>query len=254
MTSINLNGILTYNLNTAIFKRHANGVISFAKGAVDSGKECRKNHINTLEGKLKSIKKWIEKNEKKLKDASKFYSKKNWINSKTGCRFLISCSIEYKNTNWQNLRFKLHHKKRLINKLTKQIEHLKNKPIRVKVPRNQCFVVGSKSENFGNQVCQWDGEYISFRVPYCLESRFGTHLKTKIGGFKRNINRLPFDGSRTWHFYRKNEKWVAAVQFTPLEVPKISRHSSYGCIGIDLNPGSIGWGYSDYQGNLKAHV
>ncbi|MEO1378141.1 MAG: hypothetical protein AAFW70_28485, partial [Cyanobacteria bacterium J06635_10] len=42
-----------------INKRHANGVISFAKGAVDSAKECRNNHIEVLEGKLKSIKKWI---------------------------------------------------------------------------------------------------------------------------------------------------------------------------------------------------
>ncbi|MEO1376824.1 MAG: hypothetical protein AAFW70_21515 [Cyanobacteria bacterium J06635_10] len=227
--------------NYAINKRHANGIISFAKAAVDSAKECRNNHIKTLEGKLKSIKKWIDKNEKKLNDARKFYSKKNWIKSKTGCKFPIYCSFQHKNTNWQHLRFKLHHKKRLVKKLTKQVEHLKVKSIQVKIPQGQCFVVGSKSESFGNQVCQWDGEYISFRVPYCLESRFATHVKTRIGNFNRNINRLPADGSRTWHFYRKNQKWNAAIQFTPIEVAQVSRDSSYGCIGIDLNPGSIGW-------------
>jgi hypothetical protein len=26
----------------------------------------------------------------------------------------------------------------------------------------------------------------------------------------------------------------------------------YGCIGIDMNPGSIGWAYVDTEGNLKA--
>ena len=239
--------------NYAINKRHANGIISFAKATVNSAQECRNNYIKTLEGKLKSIKKWIEKNENKLKDARIFYSKKNWIKSKTVCKFPIYCSIQSKGTNWQHLRFKLHHKKRLVNKLNKQIEHLKSKPIQVKVPRNHCFIVGSKSESFGNQVCQWDGEYITFRVPYCLESRFGTHVKTRIGNFNRNINRLPVGGSRTWYFYRKNQKWNAAVQFTPGEIAQVSRHSGYGCIGIDLNPGSIGWAYSDYQGNLKAH-
>ena len=70
---------------------------------------------------------------------------------------------------------------------------------------------------------------------------FGTHVKTRIGKFDRNINRLPVDGSRTWHFYRKNQKWNAAVQFTPREDTQVSRHSDYGCIGIDLNPVSIGW-------------
>jgi hypothetical protein len=33
---------------------------------------------------------------------------------------------------------------------------------------------------------------------------------------------------------------------------RVSRHSRYGCIGIDMNPGSIGWAYVDGDGNLKA--
>lgn len=46
--------------------------------------------------------------------------------------------------------------------------------------------------------------------------------------------------------------WVAAIQFAPLAVTKVSRPLQYGAIGIDLNPTSIGWAYVDYQGNLKA--
>ena len=45
----------TYGIN----KRHANGVISFAMGAVESAKECRANHIKTLAGQLKSTPAWI---------------------------------------------------------------------------------------------------------------------------------------------------------------------------------------------------
>ncbi|NMF67390.1 hypothetical protein DP115_33555, partial [Brasilonema octagenarum UFV-OR1] len=79
------------------------------------------------------------------------------------------------------------------------------------------------------------------------------YVQTKLGNFDRNINRLSQDGSKTWHFYRKNGKWNAAVQFTPAPVKRVSRHSAYGCIGIDMNPGSIGWAYVDGDGNLQAH-
>jgi hypothetical protein len=44
----------TFGIN----KRHANGVIAYAKGKVDSAKECRANHIKTLESKAKSIEAW----------------------------------------------------------------------------------------------------------------------------------------------------------------------------------------------------
>jgi IS605 OrfB family transposase len=236
-----------------ISKRHASGVISFAKGAVDSALECRANHIKILTGKLKSIEAWIKKSETKLKNAQKFYKKKNWKHSKTGCVFPLSYSLEYRNTNWQYLRFKLHNKKRRVHQLRKQIEHLKNAPIRVKVPRNQVFLVGSKDERHGNQVCQWDGNVLRFRVPGCLESQFGEYVESRIGNFDRKNSRLPITGAKTWHFYRKSGKWCIAVQFTPIPVERVSRHSSYGCIGIDMNPGSIGWAYLDKDGNLKAH-
>lgn len=42
-----------------INKRHANGIISNAKGKIDSAKECRARHIKQLEGKLKIAKQWI---------------------------------------------------------------------------------------------------------------------------------------------------------------------------------------------------
>ncbi len=236
-----------------ISKRHAGGVIAHAQGAVDASKEHRKRHIKTKIGKLKSINSWITNSEKKLADSVKFYSKKNWQNSKTGCKFSLSCSIQHHDTNWQNLRFQIHNKKRRAYQLTKQIEHLKTAPIQTVIPRNQAFVVGSKDESFGNQVCQWDGNILKFRVPACLESKFGKYVQTKLGNFDRNINRLPGDGSKTWHFYRKDGKWNAAVQFTPAPPSRVSRHSAYGCIGIDMNPGSIGWAYVDHDGNLKAH-
>ncbi len=83
-----------------INKRHANGIISHAKGKLDSAKECRSNQIKLLEGKLKSAKSWLYKQLKKIKLAQKFYSKNNWINSKTGCNFPLSCDLKTRKTNW----------------------------------------------------------------------------------------------------------------------------------------------------------
>ncbi len=239
----------TYQIN----KRHAAGVIASAYGAVNSAKECRILHIKNLEGKAKSCEQWLRKAEKKLKDARKFYRQKNWVNSKTGCRFPLSSSLKYRQTNWQHLRFQIHNKKRKLFQYQQKIARLKCIPIRASVPKNQVFVVGSKGESFGNSVCQWDGNNLKFRVPACLESKFGKYVESKIGDFPRNINRLPAIGAKTWHFYYKAGKWCAAIQFTPKPVKQISRSVNYGCIGIDLNPGSIGWAYLDPEGNLKAH-
>lgn len=91
----------TYGIN----KRHANGVISAAKGRVDGAKEHRILHIKTLEGKIKSISSWLKKAELRLVLARKFYANKKWQNSKAGCNFPITCSLHYKSTNWQKLRF-----------------------------------------------------------------------------------------------------------------------------------------------------
>jgi len=238
--------------NYGISKRHANGIIAASNGELNSARECRKLHIKTFEGKAKSCESWLLKAEKKLKTARKFYAVKNWRNSKKGCGFPLSCSLKYRQTNWQNLRFQIHNKKRKLARYSQKLALLKVTPIRVRVPKNQVFVVGSKDESFGNQICQWDGNNLRFRVPTCLESKFGKYVESKIGDFSRNINRLPAIGAKTWHFYYKAGKWCAAVQFTPSEVKRVSRSVDYGCIGIDMNPGSIGWAYIDTEGNLKA--
>ena len=59
-------------------------------------------------------------------------------------------------------------------------------------------------------------------------------------------------GAKTWHFYYKHQKWNAAVQFREAPVQQVSRSIHLGCIGIDLNPTSIGWVRVDQDGNLKA--
>jgi IS605 OrfB family transposase len=240
-----------YNIN----KRHANGVIAYAKGKVDGAKEHRTLHLKTLEGKVKSLSTWIKKAERRLVLARKFYKKKNWKAAKTGCNFPMSCSLKFRDTNFSNLEFQIHGKKRKLYKFQQQIQHLKAAAITVSVPHDQVFIVGSKGEAWGNQAAQYDGTNLKVRVPACLEDRFGKYVSTAIGNYDRKINRLPkCDNStaKTWHIFRKDGAWKVAVQFTPVAVKPAVRHSSYGCIGIDMNPGSIGWAYVDCDGNLKA--
>ncbi|NJS12149.1 MAG: hypothetical protein HC789_18125 [Microcoleus sp. CSU_2_2] len=235
-----------------ISKRHAGGIIAHSEGKVSSAKKCRIDQIEQLESKLKSARQWVSKAEKKVKLARKFYAKKNWQNSKIGCIFPLAISLESKKTNWHQLKFTIHYKQRYIHKLAQQIKCLKTARLRVKVSRSEVFIVGSKDESYGNQVCQWDGNIIKFRVPYSLESKYGKYVESKIGNFDRNINRLSELGAKTWHFYRKDYRWVVALLFTPAPVERVSRPIQYGCIGIDMNPGSIGWAYVDTEGNLQA--
>jgi len=249
--------------------RQANSIISDAKGQVKSAIECRKNHIDTLKGKLKSAKFWLKGKEDFLKKGRKYVDcileeQANWKREKPKKRkkkvpargLPLSMSIARKTSSWQDLKFQIHNKKRYIKALEKKIEHLSDynkKPVQVKVPHFQVLAVGSSDETLGNQICQWNGDVVTYRVPYSLEKIFGTHVSTRIGNFDRNVNRLPEKGSRTWHFFHKNGKWNVAVQFTPEKVESVSRHSDWGCIAIDLNPSSVGWAYVDKDGNLKDH-
>ncbi|WP_293132871.1 IS200/IS605 family accessory protein TnpB-related protein [Microcoleus sp. bin38.metabat.b11b12b14.051] len=238
----------TYSIN----KRHANGIISYSKGKVDSAKQHRSLHIKTLTGKTKSIEVWLPKAEKKLKTANKFYSKKNWPGSTVGCNFPLSCSLKHKGTNWQNLRFQIHNKKRKLFLIQNKLAILKVAPIKVFVPHNQIFLVGSKDETLGNGIAQWNGSTLKIRTPACLEESFGKNVSAEIGNFDRNINRLPTCGAKTWHLFKKDHKWKVAVSFTPSPVESQSFDRAYGCIGIDMNPGSIGWACIDIDGNLKS--
>ena len=237
----------TFGIN----KRHANGIISSTFGRIKASIEHKKLHLQQLTRKIKSTKKWICTAEKKLKSCDKFYSKNNWIESKSSCLLPLSCNLKYKSTNKNNLLFQVHHKKRKLYNLERRVEKLKIAQIRTVIPKWDIFVVGSKGESFGNQICQWDGTNLKFRVPYYLEHKYGKTLTTRLGNYDRNINRIPADGARTFHFYIKDGKWKVALQFTPVNIEKYSSYISYGCIGIDMNPGSIDWAYVDWDGNLK---
>lgn len=246
-----------------INKRHANAVITQADGMIQSTRECRKLHIKQLEGKLKSAREWLKNAEKRLRNAHRFYSKQNWRLSKTGCQFPLSCYLDSRRTNWQSLRFNLHHKKRYILSLERKIAALKVAPLRVAVPCNAgAYFVGSKDETLGNQVCQFDGTTLKIRVPACLQAKYGGYLECSIPPFpygkdpiQKAIaqNREGEGLAITYRFYAKDLRWFMAVSVELPPAQQVSRPRQYGCIGIDINPGSIGYAITDPDGNLLTH-
>lgn len=246
-----------------INKRHANAAITEADGLLDAAQESRKLHIQQLEGKLKSAKDWLRKATRKLKNARKFYARKNWQSSKTGLTFPLSCFLDSKGTNWRSLRFRIHHKKRYIVHLERQLATLKAAPIRVSVsPNSGVYFVGSKDERLGNQVCQLDGQVLKIRVPACLEQKYGRYIECSAPPLPYGQDKLEQalaqnregDGlALTYRFYAKDFRWFMAVSFDLPPVQRVTRPIPYGCMGLDINPGSIGFAVTNLDGNLVTH-
>lgn len=116
--------------------------------------------------------------------------------------------------------------------------------------------VGSKSETSGCLICQLDElGHIKIRVPPCLEVPFGEYVEADGVQFpygQETINyALNKPQALTYRFVRKNEQWYIFCTTDRTEVPYQS-HRRNGMIGVDLNPGVVGWACCDVEGNLKA--
>ena len=158
-----------------------------------------------------------------------------------------------------NRRFAIHHKKRKLYLLEKKLEHLKNQPIRVTIgaKNTQYYTVGSTGETLGNQIAQYDGNKMVFRVPYALENKYGksVHAPLKFEyekGQKWIEDAIANNRALTYRIYAKDLRWFIACSTDIKGAETVSSLRQYGCLGIDLNPGVIGWAYCDHDGNLTA--
>lgn len=257
----------TFKIN----KRQANAVIADADGKIDSAKECRANHVKQLEGKLKSARTWLSKAEKSLKDARKHYAG-NWQNKKQSTNLKLFCYLDTRQTSWQSKRFAIHHKKRYITHLERQITALKTAPIRVTISKQaECFFLGSKGETCGNQVFQFNGSTVKVRVPECLESKYGETFEWAVNPFPYGQDKLEqtlstpgfstnkktgqqtpirYGLALTHRCYAKDLRWFWSVTVDLPPKERVTRPRQYGCIGIDINPKSIGYAVVDCDGNL----
>lgn len=258
--------------NHGLNKRQVNSIKSEIKGAISSARECRERHIKILKGQIESSKKYIKSQEKRVKDYRKAKRAKKF---KQSC-IKDACNLSARRRNTTQLQdalFGIHQKKRRLAVLEAKLEHIKRQPIRVNlgVSGTDFFMVGSKGETAGNQICQLDTlGNMKVRVAAVLEDRFGSHitatglnfpqgkqhidaaLKSEYVDAKGKVHKI-CDQALTFRFYCRNFIWYIAVTVDVPEVPTQS-HSRWvaGCIGVDLNPGVIGWTKVDKNGNLEA--
>lgn len=224
-----------------INKRQANAIRSEVRGAISSAKECRANHIKVLKEKIKSLKQWLKTNQKKLN------------------KLPNACDIRTKRNVRANKRLAIHQKKRKLNLIERKLEHLRNRLIRVTIgaKNTQYYTVGSTGETLGNQIAQYDGNNLIFRVPYALENKYGKYVHTPLKfeyekGQKWIENAIANNVALSYRIYAKELRWFIACSMDIPEAKRVSSSRFYGCLGIDLNPGVIGWAFSDPDGNLKA--
>ncbi|NET62701.1 MAG: hypothetical protein F6K47_43420, partial [Symploca sp. SIO2E6] len=119
------------------------------------------------------------------------------------------------------------------------------------------YFVGSKDETAGCQICQLDREgNLKIRVPKALEPKFGQYVSAQ--GIEFNYGQeevlaaLQRDQALSYRFARKNHQWYIFVTTQRRSMP-FQTDRANGMIGIDLNPGVVGWALADAEGNLKHH-
>jgi IS605 OrfB family transposase len=228
-----------YGLN----KRQVNAIRSEVKGAIASAKANRQRHIKTLEQQIKSIKDWLKTAEKSLDELPN------------------ACSIRFRQHLRTQKRFVIHQKKRRLYLLENKLQHLKDATLQVRLGNKgtQYTTVGSAKESLGNQITQYDGTTIKFRVPYALESKYGKTIAAPLKfeyeqGQQWIEEAIMANRALSYRVYCKDFRWFIACS---TDVPEPDRLKSlprqYGCLGLDINPTVIGWTYVDVDGNLKHH-
>ncbi len=255
-----------YQIRFGINARQFNSVHSSIKGKIESLHECYKRQITQLKERIKGLEKSVKKLTKQLKSTPS------------------ACALRGKSPRGI-VRWKLHQKKRFLAFLQNKLNRLKSqKPSLIfggkklwkdqfnleangyesheqwlsdwqDARSGQFMLVGSKDETNGCQNCQItpDGR-LKIRVAPGLEHLFGKYIIAQGVQFaygQENINYALDKGlALTYRFVRKHGQWYIFCTTSRPDVPIQSRYSN-GLLGVDLNPGVIGWAVCDSEGNLK---
>lgn len=264
----------------AVNKRYANGVIAFVAGELESAKKCHERHIDTLEAKIKSVKDSIEHIEKRLKNHREYvkavekrnlaikYPQKTksgkpkkvaYLKKKT--EFDNACPINGKphgKTYLQLAKQQLHQKRRQLKMYQDRKAAILKQGVKVNLGKlGQISFVGSKGETGSNQICQFQPDVIptlKIRVPYFLEESFGENVELPLYKFNQHgadkiYTAWGLNRALTYVFSKnKKGKWVVAIA-TLVDFAITSNATTLGCIGLDINPGSVGWCATSGHGN-----
>lgn len=264
-------------------KRHANSVINFVAGELYSADKCHKAHIEILDSKIKLVKQEIEKLNKRLKahrEYAKAVEKRNLAikypqKTKTGKpkkvpdlkkkpEFDDACPINGKphgKTYLQLAKQQLHQKKRQLKMYLDRKSKVIKRGVKVNLGQlGKVPFVGSTGESNSNQICQLTPDVIptlKIRVPYFLSETFGEYVslplyKINQHGYDKIVTAWALNNALTYVFSKNGKgKWVVAITCL-VDFSITSNDKSFGCIGLDINPGSIGWCATNRHGNPVA--
>lgn len=249
--------------------RQVGSIYIALKGKIASRQECHKRQIEELSHRIADLEKAIKKLQKQLKTTYPACSVK--FGSKTP-RQLLKWKIHQKKRKLESLKSRLGRVRAIDPKLIFGSRKLWNAQFNLEANgystheewlldwraarESQLVFVGSKSESSGCLICKLDESgHIKIRVPPALEATFGEYVEADNVHFsygQETINyALAKPKALTYRFVRKNEQWYIFCTTDRLEIPYQS-HRRNGMIGVDLNPGVVGWAYCDAEGNLKA--
>ena len=269
-----------FNVN----KRHANSIINFVSGALASAQECHKAHIETLSAKIKVTKKSVEDLNKRLKAHREYVQavEKRNLAIKTPEKtksvkpkkvplftkkpeFDDACPMNgkqyYGMTYLQMAKQKLHQKKRQLQMYVDRQARVIKGGVHVNLGNlGSIPFIGSTGENNSNQICQLTPDVIpslKIRVPYFWEESFGEYVvlplyKIHQNGYDNIRSAWALNAALTYVFNQnKKGKWVVSITCNVDFFIRIKNHLT-GCIGLDINPGTIGWCSTDQFGNPSA--
>ncbi len=267
----------------SVNKRHANSVINFIGGELESAEKCYKQHIETLDAKIKSVKSTIESLEKRLDDHRKYVQAVEKRNlgikypqkTKSGKLKLVTeikakpafdnaCPVNGKphgKTYLQLAKQQLHQKKRQLKMYQDRKVGVIKRGVKVNLGNlGKVSFVGSTGERSGNQICQFQpgiAPILKIRVPYFLEFLFGEYVELPLYKFNSHgsneINTAwALNRALTYVFsMNKKGRWVVAITCL-VDFHITSKDRNNGCIGLDINPGTVGWAATNHHGNPAA--
>ncbi len=261
-------------------KRHANSVINLIAGEIKSAEECHKAHIEILDAKIKSVKQSIEHLNKRLKSHREYAASVEKFNlaikypqkTKAGKtkkvpdlkkkpEFDVACPINgqpHGKTYLQLAKQHLSDKKRQLQMYLDRKSEVIKKGVKVNLGNlGKVPFVGSTGETSSNQICQLTPDIIpnlKIRVPYFLEETFGEYVtlplyKINQYGYDKICTAWALNNSITYVFSKnKKGKWVVAITCL-VNFAITSNDKSNGSIGLDINPGTVGWCATNHHGN-----
>ena len=236
------------------------------EGKVKSGKELLKRNISLLEGKIKKLKKHVQK----LKDPFKSHQKKRRL-------FLLESRLKkLKKDREENKTRICFGSKELFQKQfhleeNGYLSHAEWKKDWTDARNSGFFIVGSKDETSGNQTCQLRRAENSFAIALRLPNIFSEKTitidnisfaygeKEILQSLEENERRKKLRlakkdyshfGKALNYLFKKDRKGWRVFVTLDKEMPELKSKNDFGKIGIDINANHIALSETDRFGNI----